>query len=97
MTAVAFDLDAANAARREVEGERFTFTWKGREWSCAAAKEWPIATASRLAAGDLTGALVLILGDEEGEAFLATNPTMGDVEALMDALAGFSGVQSSGE
>lgn len=96
MTA-AFDLDAANAARREAEGEPFTFTWQGTEWSCAPAKEWPIATASRLSAGDLPGALLLIMGDDEGQAFLDTKPSMGDVEALMDALAKFSGVNNSGE
>ena len=97
MTATVFDLDAANAARREVEGARFTFTWQGRDWSCAPAKEWPIATAGVLAKGDLPGALLLIMGEDEGQAFLDTKPSMGDVEALMDALAAFSGVVDSGE
>lgn len=92
-----FDLDAANAARREAEGERFTFRWAGREWECAPAKEWPIGTAGALSKGDLMGAILLIMGDVEGQAFLDTNPSMGDVEALMDALAAFSGVTNSGE
>lgn len=92
-----FDLDAARAARREAVGEAFTFAWHGEVYTCQPAKEWSINTASALSSGDLVSAIGMILGDEQGPRFLATDPSMGDVEALMDALAEFSGVNTSGE
>jgi hypothetical protein len=91
-----FDLDAARAARREAETETFTFKWDGAVYSCLPAKEWPITVTARLAEGDLVSAIQLILG-EDAEAFLATNPSVGDVESLMDALATFAGFNNAGE
>jgi hypothetical protein len=92
-----FDLDAARAARREAEGEGFRFVWNGVDFVCAPAKEWPIAVNGALSNGDIEGALLGILGDEQGPVFLAGKPTMGDVETLMTEIAKYSGVDGLGE
>jgi hypothetical protein len=92
-----FDLDAASAARREAAGEGFKFTWHGEEFSCLSAKEWPITVMADMSKGDLVAGLYGILGDEQGEKFLAGNPTNGDLEDLMTAVAQFSGVNTLGE
>lgn len=91
-----FDLDAASAARREAAGEPFRFVWKGQEFTCLPAKEWPIAVTEKLTS-DLPGAVALIIGEDQSAAFLAGNPTMGDIEDLMTALAKFSGIGDLGE
>ena len=91
-----FDLDAASAARREAEGVGFSFMWQGTDFVCQPAKEWPISVSGSLTNGDLVAALSAILGDQ-AEAFLAGNPTMGDVETLMTEIAKFSGVDGLGE
>jgi hypothetical protein len=92
-----FDLDAAAAARREAAGAGFTFTFKGAEFSCLSPKEWPITVTAMLSEGDLIGALIGILGDTQGEVFLAGKPTMGDVETLMTQVAQSAGVDDLGE
>jgi hypothetical protein len=92
-----FDLDAAAAARREAEGDGFVFTFKGTMFDCLPAKEWPVAISGMLTGNDLVGALTAILGSEQGELFLAGNPTMGDVETLMTQIAQHSGVDDLGE
>lgn len=97
MAKAAFDLDAAAAARREAAGEPFTFTWHGSEYTCLPAKEWPITVAAMLGT-DMPEAVRLILGGgEDADAFLATNPSLGDIEALMTALSEFTGTGSLGE
>lgn len=90
-----FDLDAVSAARREAAGVGFTFVWHGEEYECLPAKEWPITVTSALATGDLVGGITEILG-ADGQRFIDTKPTAGDVEALLTALAEFSGVESTG-
>lgn len=92
-----FDLDAARAARREAVQETFTFKWEGAVYTCLPAKEWPIDVTALLVEGDLSGAVQQILGDEQGERFLATHPSVGDVESLMEALAEFAGFTDTGE
>lgn len=92
-----FDLDAARASRREAEGEGFRFKWNNVEFTCLPAKEWPIAVNSALSAGDIESALLGILGEDQGEVFLAGKPTMGDIETLMTQVAKFSGVDGLGE
>lgn len=92
-----FDLDAAAAARREAEGEGFSFTFKGDTFVCRPAKEWPIVVSGLLTEGNLIGALTEILGDGQGEKFLAAKPTMGDIEDLMTAISKFSGTDNAGE
>ena len=91
MARAVFDLDAAAAARREAAGEPFTFTWHGDEFACLPAKEWPITVAAMLTT-DMPEAVRLILGGgDQADAFMAHNPTMGDIEDLMTALAEYSG------
>ena len=92
-----FDLDAAAAAAREAAGEGFQFTFRKQSYNCLPAKLWPITVSGLLTRGDLVGALMDILGPEQGEKFLAAKPTMGEVEALMTAIAEFSGVGGLGE
>lgn len=95
--AAVFDLDAAAAARREAAGEPFRFVFHGQEFTCLPAKEWPIQVSEMLTQ-DMVEAVRLILGaGEQADAFLALNPTMGDVESLMTAIAEFSGFQNAGE
>lgn len=97
MAAAAFDLDAAAAARREAAGEPFTFTWKGQEFKCLPAKEWPIQVTALLAT-DMPEALRLILGGgKQADKFIALNPTVGEVEDLLSALAEWSGIGGLGE
>jgi len=81
-----FDADAARAARLEAAGDPFTFHWDGATFTALPAKEWPIAVTGMLAEGRLVDALRLILGDDF-DPYMRGNPTMGDVEALMGAMA----------
>lgn len=97
MGAAAFDLDAAAAARREAAGEPFTFTYREQEFTCLPAKEWPI-TVTALLGTNMPEAVRLILGGgEQAEEFMALNPTLGDVESLLAALAEWSGIGDLGE
>lgn len=92
-----FDLDAAGAARREAAGEGFKFIWKKKPYVCLPPKEWPITVTSSLSEGDLVGAISEILGEKQAVPFLKGNPTTGDVEALMEAIAKHTGVDGLGE
>lgn len=92
-----FDLDAAAAARREAAGEPFTFTYGGRKFTCLPAREWPIAVTALLGT-DMPEAVKLILGGgADADAFMALNPTMGDIEDLLAALSSWSGIGTLGE
>lgn len=95
--ATTFDLDAAAAARREASGEGFKFLWKKKSYTCLPPKEWPITVTAALSKGDLVESLAGILGEKQAEQFMKGNPTTGDVEALMEAIAAFTGVGGSGE
>ena len=97
MAKAAFDLDAAAAARREAAGEPFTFTFHGSKFTCLPAREWPITVTTKLAE-DMPGAVRLILGGgPEADDFMSLNPTMGDIEDLLAALASYSGLGDLGE
>lgn len=97
MAKAAFDLDAAAAARREAAGEPFTFTFHGKTFKCLPAREWPIQVTAMLGT-DMPEAVRLILGGgADGDAFMALNPTMGDIEDLLGALAEWSGMSNLGE
>ena len=87
-----FDLDAARAARREAAGEGFRFKWGKKVYECPPAKEWPMTVTAMLSDGELNGALEAILGGKQYESFMKHEPSMGDIEDLMGALAKFSGV-----
>jgi hypothetical protein len=94
--AAVFDLDAAAAARREAAGEPFRFTWHGEEYAMLPAVEWPVTVAERMSKGEMVEAVRLLLGDD-ADRFLATDPTMGDIKDLMEAVAAYSGLGSLGE
>jgi tRNA U38,U39,U40 pseudouridine synthase TruA len=87
-----FDLDAARAARREAAGEGFKFKWGKKNYECPPAKEWPITVTATFSEGKLTEALEQILGEKQFAAFMKQQPSVGDIEALMGALAKFSGI-----
>ena len=91
-----FDLDAARAARREAMGDGFAFVFGGQTFTCTPTKEWPVAVLASLSDGDLTGALELILGDEQYQRFMEQQPTSGDVQDLMEALGKDAGVGGAG-
>lgn len=96
MAKAVFDLDAA-AAKREAAGEPFVFTFKGDTFKCLPAQDWPIQVPA-LMTSNMTEALRLILGGgAKADLFMSHNPTMGDVEALLEGLAEFSGLGDAGE
>lgn len=95
-SAAVFDLDAAAAARREAAGEPFRFVWQGEEYAMLPATEWPVTISDRMAKGEMTDAVRLLLA-ADADRFLATDPTMGDIKDLMEAVAKFSGLGSLGE
>ena len=90
-----FDLDAARAARREASGEGFKFKWGKKAYECPPAKEWPMTVTGLLSEGNLLDAMEQILGPKQFTAFMKNEPSMGDLEDLMSALAKFSGVGST--
>lgn len=89
-----FDLDAARAARQEAAGEGFKFKWGKKDYECPPAKEWPVTVTALFSEGKLTDALEAILGPKQFESFMKLQPSMGDLEDLMGALAKFSGIGS---
>lgn len=90
--AAVFDADAARAARLEALGEPFRFTFGGQEFTLPGPKEWPIEAVTRLSEGDLTGALVGLLGADQYRNFALYKPTVGDVEGIMGAVAAWQGI-----
>lgn len=97
MGSAAFDLDAAAAARREAAGEPFTFTYGGHKFKCLPAKEWPIQVTALLATNMPEAVRLILGGGKQADAFMALNPTLGDVEDLLAALAEWSGIGDLGE
>lgn len=92
-----FDLDAERAARVEAMGEPFTFVSHGATYTMPSPKQWPVQVTGMLSDGDLPGALRLLLGPDQADAFLNGGPiTMGDLEALFGAVAKWSGLDSLG-
>lgn len=91
MTAAAtFNADAARAARREALAEPFTFTWTGRRFTLPPAREWPLQVMALLAKPDIVGAMQVLLGDQ-WDAYAAGDPTLADVEAIMEAVGQWQG------
>lgn len=96
-SAPVFDLDAAEASRREQAGEPFRFSHGGQEFSLPGPKEWPVQVTDALAKGDMTAALDLLLGTEQRERLYQAGPlTMGGIEALFTAVAEWAGVGDLG-
>jgi len=87
-----FDADAARAARREASGADFPFRWGGQVFTIPPAKEWPLDVTGVLASGDLVSAMRLLL-DDQYEAFVdVQRPALGDVEAILGAVAKQQGI-----
>lgn len=92
---MAFDLDAARAARREANGEHgFAFIWNGVEYQAPASKDWPVEAVSKISDGELVDSLRLILTDKVYDQL--DGLTIGDVEALLDAMATHEGTETLG-
>ena len=90
----AFDLSAARAARREAESKdpQFVFSWDGVEYTVPPSREWPVDAVSLMRAGAVDRALQLILGDEVWAEL--DELTVGDVEALFNALSAHEGLSA---
>lgn len=87
----AFDLTAARAARRESSTkDPFVFSWDGQEHTVMPSKEWPVEAVTLLTEGQVAEALQIILGDEVWETL--DGITIGDVEALFNALSDHEGL-----
>jgi hypothetical protein len=92
-----FDLDAAEASRREQAGEPFRFSHGGQEFTIGGPKDWPVQVTDALSRGDMTAALDLLLGPTERERLYAAGPlTMGGIEALFTAISEWAGVGTLG-
>lgn len=57
-------------------------------------KRWPIAAQAKFGDGDIVGGMNLLVGPEGAELFEQYNWTLGEVEALFEALAEWSGFQT---
>ena len=91
-----FDLDAARAQRREAAGDPSEFVFGGDTFTVPPSSEWPISVRDSLTGGDVVAAMKEILG-EQWETFSGHGPTIGDVTALLDWVAGENGMGSSGK
>ncbi len=87
-----FDLTAARAARKEKQGNLFTFSWDGVEYTAPPSRDWPVEAVTLMSSGAIDRALQLILGGEVWEALEGL--TVGDVEALFNALSAHEGLSA---
>lgn len=90
---VAYDADAARAARAEAAGEPFQFTFGGALWSLPTPKEWPIEVTGSLAQGDLPAAMRELMGADIYAEFAKHKPTLADVEGIFGAVAKWQGIR----
>lgn len=91
-----FDLEAAaKAAEVEANGDPFPFQLRGEVFAVPPAAEWPIDVPSRLKDGDLAGAMESMLNGNY-ERFIGQRPTMGELNALFDAISEWAGVENLG-
>jgi hypothetical protein len=85
-----YDLDAAKAAQREALGEPLIFSSGGQKFLVPPSAEWPVHVSALLAEGNIQGAVKDILDVGEpgtAERFLATRPTMGHVNLIIEEAA----------
>jgi hypothetical protein len=85
-----YDLDAAKAAQREALGEPFTFSYAGEKYQLPPSAEWPVRISALLAEGNIQESVRILLStvDEDSAArFLASNPTMGHVNLIIEEAA----------
>lgn len=90
-----FDLDAARAQRKEAAGgQYFTFTFGGTEYAVEQSKEWPVEAVDALAAGRIVEGLSLVLG--KAWDVIGKDLSVGDAEALIEAIAKYEGFPLAG-
>jgi hypothetical protein len=90
------NLDAARAQRAEAGGYRYGVVLGGEHFVFPAINEWPVEITNLLQAGDLVGALKLLLPERDHDRFFARHPTMGDMNELFESLGKVSGVGGLG-
>lgn len=79
----------------EVPEGRFPVVLGGETYFVTASAEWSYEALLALESGRLTGFIQAILGDEQHEAFRATNPTIGVLNEYIDAIQNAAGVATS--
>lgn len=87
------DLDAAKAARREARGEGPIVVFGTKEFTLDA--EVPFEVTELLAAGQVSEAVKLLLGDSH-EAFMESKPSVEDLMVLFEQLTTAYGLESVG-
>lgn len=90
------DLDARRAQRAEARTEDYVVRLGGERFTFPPVNDWPIELTDQLQNGDLLGALRLLLSEEDMPRFLATRPTMADLNDLFEALGNRAGVGGLG-
>ena len=98
---VDFDLDAArksaaDGATREAVKAPFRFRLGGQTFTVPPMTEWPIQFETFLSAGQLSAAMQELLGDEQMAEFATHRPTFGDLQALMERIGDWAGVDGLG-
>jgi hypothetical protein len=89
-----FDLDAAvAAAAAEGTGEPFAFTYKGKPYQVPQSSQWSMTALEALAAGDLSGALAEMLGDDYAT-IRDAGLNLGELSTLIEAIGAESGFPS---
>ena len=88
-----FDLDAAaDAAVTDAEAAPFAFTFKGESYTVPPSTDWPISALRKISAGDLDGAMPVLLGEDAYERLSAAGLKVGDLSVLFEAIAQHSGM-----
>ena len=86
-----FNLDAAKAARAEVDKTNPSITFGGKDFALPTEIPFAIAEASTGEVGDLHKAVKSLLGNQY-ETWAELNPSLQDIGALFDALPGLYGI-----
>jgi hypothetical protein len=90
-----FDLEAAAKAAAAEAGEQpFPFAYKGGQYQVPAATLWPVAALAELAAGELAGALGVLLGEKVYHRLVAAGLTVGELNTLFAAVGAGAGFPS---
>lgn len=95
-TEIAFDLDAARAARAEAHGETRAFRFGGEEFTLP--PECPMDFLERLNADQGGAAIRALLSEDDAARFMAHAPSLEDLTELVKGVAkayGIGGVGNS--
>ena len=85
------DLDQARAARSETLGEQHVLKFGGTEFHLPV--EVPLEFANHAVKGNILEALQSLLGENQFPVFMESNPSMKDVEELMNGMAELYGME----